>query len=285
MKEKKQDLAMPIAIVIAGILIAGAVIYSDTEKTDASKLAATPNNIETMVENSTVDQRDLISSTGHIRGDKKAPLTLVEFSDPECPYCAHFHATVDELFDKYGKDGTLAWQYIHLFPFDDRPDAHPNARAQAEAAECAGSIGGEDMFWTFLSRVFEAEEPRDMNAIANDLGLDTASFNACMENNTFADSVSKQQDLSYNTLGLRGTPHSIVILEDGTGYQINGAYPIDTVAITLEAALAGVGAGKIQRFLDMFQEQGVTEATINAYVQTEFIPAITAAQGAIESAE
>lgn len=192
---------------------------------------------------------------------------------------------MDKLFEEYGKDGTLAWRYVHLFPFDSRPDVHQNARAQAEAAECAGSVGGGEMFWVFLSRVFEAKEPRDMTAIATDLGLDIVSFNTCIENKTFAESVSEQHNLSYNTLGLRGTPHSVVILEDGTGYRINGAYPIDTVAITLEAALAGVETGKIQKFLDMFQEQGTTEESLNEYVQREFIPAIIAAQGTVEPAE
>lgn len=276
MKETKQNLALPIAIVVAGVLIAGAVLYSGKEPSPATE--EIPNTEETVIENPVIEQKDEILSLGHARGSENAPITLVEFSDPECPYCAHYHATMDTVYEEYGESGDLAWHYVHLFPFDARPDVHPNARAQAEAAECAGAVGGDEKFWEFMSAVFAADEPRDMEKIATNLSLDITAFNACIENGDFAESVDTQHSFAYDTLGLRGTPHSVVILQDGTGYKINGAYPIDTVAITIEAALAGVGAGKIQAFLDMFQDRTTTEESINAYVQSEFIPAIQAAQ-------
>ena len=75
--------------------------------------------------------------------------------------------------------------------------------------------------------------------IAENLDLDLKEFSECVENKTFADEVSKQHDFGVS-LGLRGTPHSMVILRDGTGFRINGAYPYQTVELTIEAALSGV---------------------------------------------
>ncbi|MCK5095969.1 MAG: thioredoxin domain-containing protein [Candidatus Pacebacteria bacterium] len=120
--------------------------------------------------------------------------------------------------------------------------------------------------------------------IAESLGLDIKKFSECVENKTFADEISKQHDLGVS-LGLQGTPHSIVILKDGTGYRINGAYPYNTVALTIEAALSGVSTEKIQHFLDMFQEQGITEEDINSYVQKKIIPTIEAYQNGEEVAK
>ena len=122
--------------------------------------------------------------------------------------------------------------------------------------------------------------------IAENLDLDLKEFSECVENKTFADEVSKQHDFGVS-LGLRGTPHSMVILRDGTGFRINGAYPYQTVELTIEAALSGVGAGKIQQFLDMFQEEGITEEDLNIFVQEQIVPTIEAYQNGeeIEKAE
>jgi hypothetical protein len=77
-----------------------------------------------------------IRSEDHIRGNKNAKVFLVEYSDFECPFCARFHPTAQQVLDEYGDD--VAWVYSH-FPLDQR---HPNARPAAEASECVSEIGG-----------------------------------------------------------------------------------------------------------------------------------------------
>jgi protein-disulfide isomerase len=285
MKEQKQNLGLPIAIVLAGVIIGGAVIYSNGQNpaTDTADTNTTQTE-EITYEDSVIAEKDQMLTFGHQVGDPDAPIVVVEFSDPQCPFCANFHLTMDKIMETYGANGSVAWRYIYLFPFDSRPDVHPNARPLAEAIECAAKVGGEDMYWAFTKAVFEGEKngTTDVEKIGADLGLNVNALNACIENKETVDIVDKQHTFS-ESLGLRGTPHSVVILPDGTGYRINGAYPYDTVAITIEAALAGVPSGKIQYFLDLFQQQGITENDINAFVQKEFVPAITAAQGADDS--
>jgi protein-disulfide isomerase len=96
------------------------------------------------------DKKDLINSVGHVLGDSNAPIIVAEYSDPECPFCARFHTTMEQVFEKYGKNGNISWRYTHFFPFDGSPTTHVNSRAYAEAVECAGDIGGEDAYWSLL---------------------------------------------------------------------------------------------------------------------------------------
>ena len=99
------------------------------------------------------DKKDLINTVGHIQGDSNAPIMVAEYSDPECPFCARFHTTMEQVFEKYGKNGNITWRYTHFFPFDGNPNVHVNSRAYAEATECAGSVGGEDAYWSLLKTI------------------------------------------------------------------------------------------------------------------------------------
>lgn len=81
----------------------------------------------------------------HIRGSRDAPVTLLEYSDLECPFCKQFHTTLQRATQEY--DGKVRWVYRH-FPLDA---LHSKARKEAEAAECAAAQG---KFWEFLDRLF-----------------------------------------------------------------------------------------------------------------------------------
>src|SRR6185295_5043808 len=79
-----------------------------------------------------------VAAEDHIRGDLAAPVKVIEFSDFECPFCKGFHATMKQVMADYEKDGKVAWVYRH-FPIDE---LHSKARKEAQAAECAGELGG-----------------------------------------------------------------------------------------------------------------------------------------------
>lgn len=89
-----------------------------------------------------------VTDQDHIRGDIKAPVKIIEFSDLECPFCGRFHPTMQQAFNEY--QGKVAWIYRH-FPLES---IHPTARPLAEASECAASIGGNDKFWEFIDTAF-----------------------------------------------------------------------------------------------------------------------------------
>src|SRR5258708_28444693 len=98
-------LGIPIAIVAAGAIIAGAIIFTQHQAAPATQAATTAAaNISIAP----------ISATDHILGNPKAKLVIVEYSDPECPFCKVFHATMHQIMDQYGANGSVAWLYRHF---------------------------------------------------------------------------------------------------------------------------------------------------------------------------
>ncbi|MBI2100006.1 MAG: thioredoxin domain-containing protein [Candidatus Vogelbacteria bacterium] len=91
-----------------------------------------------------------ITAEDHTSGALGAPLTLIEYSDLDCPYCKRFHETMKEVKKEYGDK--VLWVYRH-WPI---VGLHPNAAKEAEATECITELGGQDAFWRFLDLSFAA---------------------------------------------------------------------------------------------------------------------------------
>ena len=135
------NLAIPIAIVIAGALIAGGLFFATSRPSSGTNAAAgqqpapeATGDLEAMAE---------ITSNDHIRGNPDAAVTIVEYADFECPFCKRFHFTMQQVVRDY--DGKVAWVY-RQFPLDQ---LHTKARKEAVASECAAEIGGNDAFWKY----------------------------------------------------------------------------------------------------------------------------------------
>ncbi|MFA5831667.1 MAG: thioredoxin domain-containing protein [Candidatus Paceibacterota bacterium] len=90
---------------------------------------------------------DPVTEKDHIFGNKDADVKIITHSDFECPFCKRFHATMEEVLKEYAKDGKVAWIIRH-FPLTS---IHDKAPFEAEAAECANEIGGNDKFWEYVS--------------------------------------------------------------------------------------------------------------------------------------
>lgn len=234
----KNNFALPLAIIIAGALVAGALYFNKGkgESGAPNNLAAKENNIaETAKENNV----KAVSSADHIRGNPNAKVKVIEFSDPECPYCKRFHNTMNQIIDEYGKSGQVAWIYRH-FPLDA---IHSKARKESEALECAGEQGGGAKFWAYLDRLFEVTPSNDgldlaeLPKIAEYIGLDKDQFNQCLGSGKYAKRVA--DDLSDGVKsGARGTPYNIVVSAIGEKFVINGAQPYESVRAVINQALA-----------------------------------------------
>lgn len=209
----KNNWATPIAIVFAGLLIAGAIFYRDT----AVVAAPTDPNGPTLNAEAI---RPVDPKTDHIRGDIKAPITIIEYSDLECPFCKIFHQAMTPVFDKYGKDGKVAWVYRH-FPLDS---IHQNARPEAIATECAAFLGGNDAFWIMHDKIFAVTTSNDgldlslLPTFAKEMGLDETKFNTCLKDRAIADKVETDYQNGLD-IGVTGTPYAIMI-NNKTGEEI-----------------------------------------------------------------
>lgn len=232
----QNNLSIPIAIVFAGILVAGAVyLTGDRSLTKGSE------NLQ--VEQSPTEQFNLdaireITSEDRVRGDLNAPVVIVEYSDTECPFCKQFHTSMKQIFDEYGTKGQVAWVYRH-FPLDQ---IHRKARIEAHALECAGDLGGNQKFWEYADRLYEitpANDGLDLNElpkIAQYVGLNVPAFNSCLESGKFDDKIEADLQDAIATGG-RGTPWSVVILSNGTKMPLSGAQPYSNIKQMIDEAL------------------------------------------------
>ncbi len=233
-------LTIPAAIVIAGVLIAGAIYFGTSKEAVTTDGTAQPQRVAQQTGN--LEQMIAVSKEDHIRGNPNAPVKIVEYSDFECPFCKRFHFTMQQIMDEYGKDGKVAWVYRH-FPIDQ---LHPvKARKEAVAVECANELGGNDAFWKYADRFFElspSNNQTDINTvlpqIAKEIGLDEAKFATCLASNKYDKHIEDEVENAIATGG-NGTPWSIVVGKDGKKYPLSGAQPYASVKQLIDLALQG----------------------------------------------
>lgn len=170
-----------------------------------------------------------VSATDHIRGDKGAQVTLVEYSDFQCPYCQRFHPTMVQLMNEY--KGKVRWVYRH-FPLS----FHPNALPAANASECANEQG---KFWEFADELFanqSSESDAFYSQTAVKLGLNKAKFDSCYSAKKYQSVITADQ-ASGNAAGITGTPGTIIIGKDGKTQLVPGAVPYEQLKQMVDAAL------------------------------------------------
>lgn len=227
---KKQLLTMPVAIIIAGILIAGAVYFKGGNPSQEA-------NNQFVVEKKPTQIKP-VSADDHILGNPGADLVVIEYSDTECPFCKNFHQTMNQLINEYGKDGKVAWVYRHM-PLEQ---LHKKAFKEAEATECASSIGGKSKFWDYINIVFEMTPSNDgldlaeLPKIATQLGIDKTAFEKCLSSGQFTEKI-KQSVAEGMAAGVQGTPYSVIVTKKGETYPVEGAYPYDALKAIIDGLL------------------------------------------------
>lgn len=231
-------LTIPIAIVIAGVLIAGAVYLGTSKGSTTAVNNQQPQ--QAAQQTGDLDQMAAISASDHIRGNPDAQVKIVEYSDTECPFCKRFHGTMKEVMDEYGKDGKVAWVYRHS-PLDQ---LHSKARKEAVALECANEQGGNDKFWSYADRLYEITpannglDPAELPKIAQYVGLDAGKFNTCLGSTKY-DAHIEEEVQNATATGGNGTPWSIVVGKNGKKYPLSGAQPLPAVKQLIVLALPG----------------------------------------------
>lgn len=200
--------AMVVAAVIYG---QGSGLYKNTEA-DRGQDDVTTSSVSADPRRSD-DARNLY-------GNPNAAVTIVEFSDFECPFCADLHPTLKQLVDDY--EGEINWEYRHL-PLP----GHPMAKPAAIASECVAEKLGSDAFWTYTEEIFANQGVIDEAFLlekAVSQGMEEANYRTCIESSVIAARVEKDIDMA-NRLGVQGTPFSVVHFSDGSTQAVNGALP------------------------------------------------------------
>lgn len=167
-----------------------------------------------------------------VRGPANAPVTLVEFSDFECPFCKRAHPIIMQLLEKYAGKVKLAYRD---FPLES---IHPQARRSAEAARCAADQG---KFWDYYDVLFNESpklSPEDLKRYAAQVGIDGKKFEECISAGVHKSAV--QNDLNEgNRLGVTGTPAFFI-----NGRPLTGAQPLAAFARVIDEELARDGGAQ-----------------------------------------
>jgi len=175
-----------------------------------------------------------VASAGHPSiGPANAPVTIVEFSDFQCPFCQRAEPTLKQVREKYGDEVRLVYMDFPL-------PMHNHALDAAKAGRCAAEQG---KFWPFHDAMFadqSKESPDDLKAIAKKLGLDTAKFNTCFDQAKYEAGV--QSDLAQGKqLGITGTPAFFI-----NGRVLVGAQPPENFNQIIDEELSARGGGSNQ---------------------------------------
>ncbi len=161
-------------------------------------------------------------------GPEDAPVTIIEFSDYQCPYCKSWYDSVHtRLMADY--DGRIRFVYRDL-PLST---IHPEAQSAAEAANCAGA---QDAYWQYHDALFDAKYGLGAQAYsqyATELGLDVAAFDTCVAERRYQSEVNDDTAIGLN-LGLTGTPTFFI-----NGLKLVGAQPYEVFQQIIDKELAG----------------------------------------------
>lgn len=232
----KNNLSIPIAIVIAGALIATA-LYTGTSK---GSDAVSDRQVQKIAGQQPVPQvgdvKAVDFATDHIKGDKNAKVFVIEYSDFECPFCKRFHPTMQQVVDHY--QGKVAWVY-RQFPLS----FHANAEKEAEASECASEQGGNDAFWKYADKIIERTTSNgtgfaltSLVPLAKEIGLDETKFKTCLDSGKYTKHV-QQDEQEGQAAGVNGTPGSIIWTKNGKPQLISGAVPLSSLTTVIDQAL------------------------------------------------
>ena len=164
------------------------------------------------------------------KGSEDAPVTIVEFSDFECPFCSRVVPTLDRISERYGDQVRIVFRQ---FPLDN---LHPNARKAAEASLCAEEQG---KFWEMHDAMFANQRQLQVAQLkrqAGELGLDTNAFDECLDSGRHAAQVQADVDAGAG-LGVTGTPAFLI-----NGRFLSGAQPFEAFEKVIEDELRRAGS-------------------------------------------
>jgi protein-disulfide isomerase len=228
-KEKQSRLIAIVLITLGALFLAFLIIYPNVQP--VGEVITPPAVARPNVDFNTA-------------GDPEAPITIIEYSDFQCPYCRIFYENTESLLmERYVDTGTVYFVYKSVGSF-----IGPESSTAAEAAYCAGDQG---KFWEMHDTIFAnqtgenvgAYTTRRLESLADAISLDMTAYEDCMSSGKYKD-LTDQDAKDATAAGIQATPSFILSYEVNGETQtrvIQGAQTIDVFAEEIEAALAEIG--------------------------------------------
>ncbi len=224
--EKYKEYFTPVAILVMGAMISLSVLAAGGINLSFEKGMGDDQVVGEPAPNG--DTAPQLTKDDYIKGNPNAPITIVEFSDFQCPFCKQFHPTVKQALAEYGDKVRLVYRH---FPLDQ---IHSEARPAAEASECVGEQKGGEGFWQFADAMFAQQERLGLafyREVAGQIGVNLAQYDTCVATRKYKDKVEAQQAEGVR-LGVNGTPGTFV-----NAVPVRGALPYANLKAIIEAEL------------------------------------------------
>lgn len=219
---------------IVGLVLSGKSLGTPSAvAANTQQVAAAPTPTPTPTPTPSAPVKPVDEKKDHILGPKDAKVTLIEYSDFECPFCKRHFDTVQQVVKDYPKDVRIVFRHFPL-------SFHQNAQKEAEASECVAKLGGNDAFWKFHDKIFKETTSNGtgfaldkLGPAAAEAGVNQAAFQKCLDSGEMATLVAQQQQEGGDA-GVQGTPATYV-----NGSLVEGAVPYATMKAAIDAALKG----------------------------------------------
>lgn len=230
-KKSGWTLTTPFAVIIGSIIIAGGLMGYGAITRGGNQAPTTPFT------GRPVDPTDFVS------GNKKSDVILVEYSDPECPFCVQAHESIKKIRNDYANKIAFTYRYFPL------TQIHPHAIDESKAIFCAGKVGGEKKHFEYIDALFDyklTNKTTQLSAtgkedFARQIGLDTQAFTSCLTSKEALDTINASTNDGI-AAGVQGTPASFVLLKTRSGYKtvsmIDGARPYEYFKTVIDEALS-----------------------------------------------
>jgi len=213
--KKKRELTLPTAIVVAGVIIALAILAKG-----GMSASAAPDELDYATE---------IRADDVIRGDSDAPITIIEYADFSCHFCAEYHPVLRRIVEE--SDGRVRWIYRDL-PIFNIP--------AAVAGRCVARTAGDRAFWQFSDALFANPEKRSdeyYQAMAVEAGAVAEAYRACADDPLVESGVVSAFQTDRLLLGFSATPHTIIIDKAGRTFSFSGALTYEMLTDALAAII------------------------------------------------
>lgn len=162
-----------------------------------------------------------ISNTDYVEGNVKEDVYVVEYSDPECPFCIGYYPNLKKIRDEY--TDRVAFVYRH-FPLTQ---IHPHAFDESKALACAGTLGGTPKFYEYMDKLYSYKAgnedtqlpPNGKEELAKGVGLDSAAFTSCMKDETTSSFINDSISDGVQA-GVEGTPTTFILKKTWKGLEV-----------------------------------------------------------------
>lgn len=222
-----------ISLIGFGLALYASVSGKTLFKAGDTKVAANTQEVDQQDAQKPQGKVDIaLKDSDYIRGNANAPVTLITYSDLECPYCKRFHPDLLKVLTDFPDKVKIVFRHFPL-------SFHANAEKEAEAAECVGKLGGASKYWDFLDTIYEKTTSNgtgialaDLPKYAAGVGVNESQFKTCLNNGDMSAKI--QTDLQEGSqYGVQGTPTTFV-----NGQAVEGAVPYEQLKAVVEQALA-----------------------------------------------